>query len=132
MKTLINILTVLLTGGFSFFSSANAQELSKKALYRTWKLEKYQEEGKYYTPEEAELEDYIQFNTDMTFTAKMEGEIYSGTWMLNTNGEYIELKYAPKDIDKLRVKYLGNHSLVVIFDEDYYRYTEVHYNACEK
>ncbi|MBV7270317.1 hypothetical protein [Winogradskyella luteola] len=110
----------------------SAQQLSKTALLKTWKLEKYYEEGEYYAPEEIEKEDYIQFNGDMTFTTKMEDKTYFGTWMLNINGKYIELKYNTEEVDKLRIKCLGTYSLVAIFDLDYYRYTEIHYSTCEK
>lgn len=112
-----------------FVNTVIAQNLSKSTLIKPWKLEKYYEDGEYYPPEEHETKDYIQFNEDMTFTALMEGELYKGSWMLNINGGYIEIKYSTGEIDKLRVKWSSDYSLVVIFDADYYRYTEVHYNT---
>ena len=129
MNTRRHILGFLLLAGLSLFSQnrLNAQEFSKSGLTKSWRLEKYYEEGEYYPPEKNEVKDYFQFNPDMTFTALMEGELFKGTWMLNTNGAYIEIKYSTGELDKLRIKWLGEHSLVVIFDADYYRYTEVHY-----
>jgi len=132
MKSSNIILRLLFFIGLIPFSNTMvAQNVSKTALIKTWKLEKYYEEGEYYEPEVNEANDYIDFKEDMTFSAMMEGELYTGTWMLNTNGAYIELKYESNEIDKLRIKWLGDYNLVVIFDADYYRYTEVHYNSCK-
>ncbi|MEL7271714.1 MAG: lipocalin family protein [Bacteroidota bacterium] len=130
MKTSCIIFVLLpFTGLFPFSQRIVAQDLSKSALTKTWRIEKYHEEGEYYSPEKDETNDYIQFNQDMTFTTLVEGELFKGTWMLNTNGAYIEMKYSTEEIDKLRIKWLGEHSLVVIYDADYYRYTEVHYSS---
>lgn len=129
MNSVHHILGFLLLGGMSLLhqNSLNAQDLSKSALTKSWRLEKYYEEGEYYPPEKEEVQDFIEFRKDMTFTALMEGDSYTGTWMLNTNGAYIEMKYTSEEIEKLRIKWVSANSLVVIFDADYYRYTEVHY-----
>ncbi|WP_350284385.1 lipocalin family protein [uncultured Croceitalea sp.] len=108
-----------------------AQALSKNAICKNWKLDKYLEEGVYYAPKEVENQDYLQLNKDMTFEAKMEGESYSGSWMLNTNGEYLELKYKTKEVEKLRIQHLTAATLVLTYDVEPYRYTEAHYVTCQ-
>ncbi len=132
MKYSNTILGLLFAVGFiPFCNTVIAQNVSKAALIKYWKLEKYYEEGEYYPPNKKEVKDFIDLKGNMTFTAVMEGKTYSGTWMLNTNGSYIELKYNTQGIDKLRIKWISKVNLVVIFDLDYYRYTEVHYNSCK-
>ncbi|MBP2832914.1 hypothetical protein J8281_12025 [Aquimarina sp. U1-2] len=133
MKTSSIIFRLLFFLGLVPFSHLMvAQNVSKTALLKTWRLEKYYEEGEYYEPEANEVNDFIELKGDMTFNAMLEGELYSGSWMVNTNGAYVELKYTTDEIDKLRIKWLGKRTLVVIFDADFYRYTEVHYYASQK
>ncbi len=120
--------------GFTIFIHSNdvfGQEITKSYLYQKWTLEKYQQEGDYYTPSQSEINDFLLLKQDMTFEATTEGEFYSGGWMLNTNGTYIELKYSSGEREKLRIKFLTTTTLVVTYDLDYYRYTEVHYVSCK-
>ena len=96
-----HILGFLLLAGLSLLTQnpLSAQNWSKSGLTKSWQLEKYYEEGEYYPPEKNEVKDYFHFNPDMTFTALMEGETFKGTWMLNTNGAYIEIKYSTGELD---------------------------------
>ncbi|TRX48695.1 hypothetical protein FNH22_28445 [Fulvivirga sp. M361] len=114
---------------FSFFITGNlyAQKIDKEDLYRTWYLDKYSDATEYYQPPKKETDDFITFHKNMTFNAKTEGELSSGTWMLNTNGNYLELKYERNDSEKLYIYFLSTRSLVLMYDTDEYRIWEVHY-----
>ena len=108
-----------------------AQKYDQADLYNTWYLDKYSDEEAYFQPPKKELGDYITFNEDMTFEAKSEGEINTGTWMFNTNGNYLELKSKNSKPEKLYIYFLSKKSLVVIYDVDEYRVWEVHYVSCK-
>ena len=118
---------------FSLFITGNlyAQKIDKEDLYRTWYLDKYSDAAEYYQPPKKEMGDYITFHKNMTFNAKSEGELSSGTWMLNTNGNYLELKYERNETEKLYIYFLSTRSLVLMYDIDEYRIWEVHYVSCK-
>ncbi len=109
-----------------------SQYIEKEDLYQKWKLEKYREANEYYAPETLELDDFLHLKQDMRFEAITEGVSFTGTWMLNTNGAYIELKYVDGEREKLRIQSLTSFSLIITYDMEHYRYTEVHYHACEQ
>lgn len=109
------------------FGSLYAQKIDKENLYRTWYLDKYSDEAQYYPPPKKEIGDYITLNADMTYTAITQGELDSGTWVLNTNGTYLELKSADDHIEKMYIYFLSTRSLVVVYDVDEHRAWEVHY-----
>ena len=71
--------------------------------------------------------DYLAFKMDMSYTAVSEGKKSHGTWLLNTNGKYIELLSGEGKKEKLYIYFLSNRSLVVAYDTDKYRLWEVHY-----
>jgi len=112
------------------FCGLQAQEISKNLLSKTWHLDKYADDEDYHPLPEEELGDYLHLREDMTFAARLEGEVESGTWMLNTNGAYLELKYANGEKDKLYIIYSTNRTLVLIYDIDEYREWELHYVSC--
>ncbi|MEM9857767.1 MAG: hypothetical protein AAF843_10435 [Bacteroidota bacterium] len=108
-----------------------AQKIDKEQLYTTWCLDKYSDAEEYYQPPKKEIGDYIMLNKDMTYKARSEGDVGTGTWMFNTNGNYIELKDEEKEAEKLYVYFLSEQSLVVVYDVDEYRVWEVHYVSCK-
>ncbi len=121
MKQLFLLLTLLIT------NCLHAQKIDKQDLYRTWYLDKYSDAEEYYLPPKKEIGDYITLRKDMTYEAQSEGVLDSGTWMLNTNGSYLELKGSSQETQKLYVYFVSPKSLVVIYDVDEYRIWEVHY-----
>ena len=113
---------------FSLVSlSAHTQKINQDDLYTFWHLDKYSDEEQYYHPPKKEAEDYLGFNRDMTYTVVSEGKKAHGTWLLNTNGKYIELLSGEGKKEKLYIYFLSNRSLVVAYDADKYRLWEVHY-----
>ncbi|MEM6840642.1 MAG: hypothetical protein AAF632_00320 [Bacteroidota bacterium] len=114
-----------------------AQKFEKEDLYRTWCLDKYSDEETYYEPPKKEVGDYIRLKEDMTYEVKSEGVLDSGTWMLNTNGNYLELKSDPGTspgqegkAEKLYLYFLSTQSMVFTYDVDEYRIWEAHYVSC--
>ncbi len=107
-----------------------AQKIDKNDLFNTWYLDKYADENDYYKVPKAEQEDYILLKDDMTFESKTEGEPREGTWMLNTNGTYIEIKYESGESEKMYIIYAASRTLVVMYDVDEYRELEAHYVSC--
>jgi len=108
------------------------QEIDKKKLLGTWYLEKYRDDANYYPPTKKEKNDYILLERDMRYVAKTEGTIEKGTWMLNTNGAYIELKDPNGEREKMYIKYATPNTLVVLFDIEGIRELEVHYTSCNQ
>ncbi|MBV6646723.1 MAG: hypothetical protein KI790_14800 [Cyclobacteriaceae bacterium] len=116
---------------FFFFllgtAQAHAQKSNIEDLCRIWYLDKYSDDEAYYHPPKKEEGEFISFKEDMTYEAKSAGEMTSGTWMLNTNGNYIELKDAELKTEKIYIHFVSRRSLVVTYDTDAYRTWEVHY-----
>ena len=108
----------------------HAQRIEKNHLFNTWHLDKYSDENDYYQVPKAEIGDYILLKNDMTFESKSEGEIGKGTWMLNTNGTYIEIKYENGESEKMYIHFSTSRTLVVMYDVDEYRELEAHYVSC--
>ncbi|UII75725.1 copper resistance protein NlpE [Flagellimonas sp. HMM57] len=125
MKKLCPLLLLLST-----VSSIHAQKFEKENLYSIWYLDKYSDAEAYYKPSKKEIGDYFTFNKDMTYSLKSEGEPSSGTWMFNTNGNYIELKEEDGNTEKLYVYFLSKKSFVFSYDTDEYRIWEAHYVSC--
>ncbi len=118
---------------FSLVSlSAYAQKINQEDLYTFWYLDKYSDEEQYYHPPKKEAEDYLAFNQDMTYTEVSEGKKSHGTWLLNTNGKYIELLSGEGKKEKLYIYFLSNRSMVVAYDSDKYRLWEVHYVSLKR
>ena len=105
----------------------HAQKIDQKDLYALWELDKYSDEEQYYLPPKKEMEDYLAFNEDMTYTSVSEGEKSEGTWMLNANGKYIEKISNQGKKEKIYIHFLSDKSMVVTYDTDEYRVWEVHY-----
>lgn len=110
-------------------SNANAQEGKKNVLFNMWHLDTYKIEGKEYPPEKKEKGDFILFEEDMTFVSKSEGKQEEGTYILNTNGAYIEM--IDKNGGKLKAYIISitKKTLILKFDIDEIRDVEVHYNS---
>ena len=121
MKKLLVYPLLLLT------SALFAQKLDEKQLYATWHLDKYSDDEAYYNPPAAEREDYLSLARDKTYQFRTEGEESQGTWMLNTNGNYLELKSTEGETIRIYIQFLTDKSLVITFDEDLSRAWEVHY-----
>ena len=107
-----------------------AQQIDRSHLLSRWCLDKYSDEADYYKVPRIEQEDFLRFNKDMTFEARTEGEPSTGTWMLNTNGTYLELRHKDGTLEKIYILFLTSRSLVLMYDTDEYRAWEVHYTAC--
>lgn len=112
--------------------SSYAQKINQEDLYTSWYLDKYSDEAQYYLPPKKEAEDYMVFNEDMTYTAVFEGQKSNGTWLLNTNGKYIELRPVKGEKEKLYIHFLSDKSMVVTYDTDEYHVWEVHYVSFKK
>ena len=108
-----------------------AQKIDKNDLLNTWHLDKYADEQDYYKVPKIERGDYFILRGDMTFESKTEGEMGKGTWMLNTNGTYIEIKHNNGELEKMYIVHSTPRALVLMYDEDEYREFEAHYVACE-
>lgn len=121
MKPLL-ILPLLLLSSTLF-----AQKLKEDQLYSTWYLDKYSDAEAYYHPPTAELQDYLTLTRDKTYQSRAEGGQSEGTWMLNTNGNYLELKSTEGETTRIYVQFVTDKSLVVTYDDDLYRAWEVHY-----
>ena len=118
----------LLTFLFLFLScQLFAQKISEDKLCTTWHLDKYSDAEAYYYPPAAELQDYLKLTPDKTYQTVSEGEEAKGTWMLNTNGSYLELKSDEGEVTRLYIQFLTDKSLVITYDEDLYRAWEVHF-----
>ena len=118
---------------FLFFSKHGiyAQKIDKNNLFNTWYLDKYADEKDYYKVPKIERGDYILLKEDMTFESISEGEMKKGTWMLNTNGTYIEVKHDNGELEKMYIVYVTSRTLVLMYDVDEYREFEAHYVSCE-
>ncbi len=110
-------------------SNANAQEGKKNVLFNMWHLDTYKIEGKEYPPEKKEKGDFILFEEDMTFVSKSEGKQEEGTFILNTNGAYIEM--IDKNGEKLKAYIISitKENLILKFDIKEIRDIEVHYSS---
>ncbi|MCG8319735.1 MAG: lipocalin family protein [Cytophagales bacterium] len=128
-----NIKTACLFIVSVFFSmhGVYAQKIDKNDLFNTWHLDKYADEEDYYKVPKIEQGDYINLKEDMTFELKTEGEIGKGTWMLNTNGTYIEMKHDDGVLEKMYIVHATPRTLVLMYDVDEYREFEAHYVSCK-
>ena len=108
-----------------------AQKIEKDNLLKIWYLDKYADEEDYYKVPKIEQGDYIHLKEDMTYEAQTESETGTGTWMLNTNGTYLELKGDNGDKEKIYILYSTVRTLVVMYDTDEYRELEAHYVSCK-
>ena len=106
---------------------AYAQKADKKDLLKTWQLEKYRENSRYYGLKEKEQGDFLRFKEDMTIEINTEGETDNGTWMLNKNGKYVEVKYETGEKERIRVLHVTPETLVVEYDIAEYKGLELHY-----
>ncbi|MDN5213028.1 hypothetical protein QQ020_13255 [Fulvivirgaceae bacterium BMA12] len=121
MKSIIFTLTLFIS------VTSYAQKINQEDLYTIWLLDKYSDEEEYYLPPKKEVGDSLAFKQDMTYTAVFEGKKSNGTWLLNTNGKYIELLSDQGEREKLYIHFLSNKSMVVTYDTDEFRIWEVHY-----
>lgn len=108
-----------------------AQKIDKDNLFKIWYLDKYADEEDYYKVPKTEQGDYILLKEDMIFESKTEGEIQAGTWMLNTNGTYIEMRHDSGELEKMYIIYSTSRTLVLMYDVDEYRELEAHYVSCK-
>jgi lipopolysaccharide export LptBFGC system permease protein LptF len=107
--------------------SGAAQTINKNALTNMWKLDTYMINGKNYTPSKKEKNDFICFNDDMTFVLKSEGKEEKGTYMINTNGAYIEMIDNNNERLKAYIILITKEKLVLVFNIKELREVEVHY-----
>ena len=121
MRPLIVIICCLVAVGI------HAQSISPNNFYGIWHLDKYSDAEQYYHPPKKEGRDYIALRRDMTCTTVAEGEKTEGTWLYNTNGQYLELRMENEEKEKLFVHYLSAKSMVATYDTDEYRVWEVHF-----
>ncbi|WP_422858484.1 hypothetical protein ACOKFD_14035 [Flagellimonas sp. S174] len=121
MKSLMFILLSIIS------LTSYAQKINQEDLYTTWLLDKYSDEEQYYLPPKKEVGDRLTFKQDMSYTVVSEGKKSNGTWLLNTNGKYIELLSDKGKKEKLYIHFLSNKSMVVTYDTDEFRIWEVHY-----
>ncbi|MEM1136676.1 MAG: hypothetical protein AAGI07_12640 [Bacteroidota bacterium] len=128
-----NIQKVLLLAAFLALSVhfTYAQKFDKNDLFAKWQLDKYSDDESYYKVPKKEIGDYIHLKKDMTYESRSEGETSTGTWMLNTNGTYFELKDADGKKEKIYIHFSSSKTLVVMYDADEYRVWEVHYVSCK-
>ena len=124
---------MLVSGAMLFLSahSIQAQKIDKNNLYNTWYIDKYSDAEDYYKVPKIEIGDYILLQEDMTAESRSEGEVRQGTWMLNTNGNYIEIKYDKGSSEKIYIVHSTSKTLVLIYDVDAYREYEAHYISCK-
>ena len=122
---------VFIASLFLSMRSIYAQKIDKSDLLNTWHLDKYADEKDYYKVPKIEQGDYIILKKDMTVESRSEGEIRQGTWMLNTNGTYIEIKHDNGESEKMYIVYATSKTLVLMYDVDEYREFEAHYVSCK-
>ncbi len=104
-----------------------AQKINPDDFYGTWRLDKYSDAEQYYHPPKKETGDYITLNEDMTFITVSEGEKTKGTWIYNTNGQYVEFREEKGKREKIFIHFLSEISMVATYDTDEYRTWEVHF-----
>ncbi len=121
------ILLIILAGTMA--NCINAQRTAKENVSKIWHLDKYIIESKEYTPPKKEKDDFIEFKEDMTFISKSEGKLEKGTWMLNVNGNYIEMMDENGEKLKVQIITLTPSILMVRFDIDEIREIEVRYTS---
>ena len=124
-------ISVFIISLFISIQVAHAQRINKNELVNTWHLDKYADEEDYYKVPKIEQGDYIILKEDMTVESKTEGEIMPGTWMLNTNGNYIEIRHENGEKEKIYIVHATLRTLVLMYDMDEYREFEAHYVACK-
>ena len=121
----------LIVGLFLLFATTGtAQKIDKDVLTQTWCIEKYSDAKKYYRIPRKEQGDHWTLQTDGTFSGQSDGKATKGTWMLNRNGTYFELRYSGGTREKAYISYLSSKTLVVLYDTDAYREFEAHYVSC--
>ncbi|NMH88245.1 lipocalin family protein [Flavivirga algicola] len=119
------ISTVIMTMLFS--ASGCAQEIKNELLSHKWYLHAYHIENKTYSPEKKEKEDFIQFNNNMTFISKSEGNIEKGQYTLNSKDHYIEFKDNAKGVLRAYIISVDTKTLVLKYDVRELRAIEVVY-----
>lgn len=124
MRKIFIVSVILCSITFSGFS----QTLSKETICKKWYLHHYEHLWIDYEPEAKEKNDYIQFNTDMTYVSVDEGKKSSGKWLYSAKDKYI-LMYNEKGKNiKLFIEDLDSDALVFEIDDKELKGVEIHYS----
>ena len=123
--SLLNVTSLLL---MSMGSNTPLQQDEKNVLFNKWYLDTYKVESIAYPTSKKEKNDYIIFKEDMTFTSKSEGKEEQGTFILNTNGNYVLMIDDNGEKIKVYIISISNKSLILKYDIGEIRDVEVHYN----
>jgi hypothetical protein len=113
----------------SVIATINAQSLSKSTLCKKWYLHHYEHMWIDYKPEKNEQNDYIQFNSDMTYISVDEGKKTNGKWSFNAKEKYILMYDEKGENVKLLVEDLDDDELVFEIDNNELKGVEIHYSS---
>ncbi|MFT5889916.1 MAG: hypothetical protein ACI9Y7_000004 [Dokdonia sp.] len=129
LKTGIKALAITCLLIITVASKTHAQHLEANMLFNEWHLDTYAVSGIKYPPNKKEKEDFILFKEDLSFISKSEGKQEEGTYILNTNGSYVLMRY--KNVGKLKANIISvtKKHLILKFDINEMRDVEVHYNS---
>jgi hypothetical protein len=123
--SLLNVTSLLL---MSVGSNTPFQQDETNVLFNMWHLDTYKIESIAYPTSKKEKNDYIFFKEDMTFTSKSEGKEEEGTFILNTNGNYVLMTDENGEKIKAYIISISNKSLILKYDIDEIKDVELHYN----
>lgn len=106
-----------------------SQKLDKNSLCKKWYLHHYEYLWKDYPLEEKEKNDYMIFNSDMTFTSVDEGIECSGKWSFDPKEKSILMKDSEKEEIKLLVKKINDDELIFKVDHKELKAITIHYST---
>ncbi|WP_052158223.1 lipocalin-like domain-containing protein [Lacinutrix jangbogonensis] len=109
-------------------SNVPHEQNTANVLFNRWHLDTYKIAGYKYPTNKKEIDDYLFFKEDMTFTSKSEGKEERGTFILNINGAYVVMSAKNGEQIKAYIISISNNSLVLKYDINEIRDIEVHYN----
>ncbi len=128
MKRSISI-TVLIV---SVLFSASAQNLNKSSICKKWYMSHYEYYWIDFEPEANEKNDYILFNTNLTYESVDEGKKSTGKWSFNAKENNILMYDEKGEHLKLLVKDLDEDKFVFEIDIEEMKGVKIHYSSKKK
>jgi hypothetical protein len=98
-------------------------------LLNKWKLEEYQLDGEYFPPSKKEKSDFIHFHENMSFTSLSESKHEQGSYIINVNGEYVEMTSETGEKLKAYIISISSEMLVLQFDFEEAKGLRAYYKA---
>ncbi len=121
------LICALLYSGFAF-----SQQHSEKLLARTWKIDKLSISGMIIKADKKQRGDYLDLNTDATFTRVDEGIHYKGTWTWEKEQQRIKLVYQENQQKVFfKVKKIEGNQLILKMEEDWKNEMLMYFSAAK-